>query len=393
MSTEAPGAPRPRAHVADSVERHAAASAADWGMAGHGLSVAALQRALAADRLAHAYLFSGPAGVGKATLARRLAQALCCERRANDPPSGAKAPGIDAAPCRECRACIHVEAGTAPDIERIAIGGICDESGPAHRDHAADGSTRIRICQVRRLERVASLAPFQSPRRIFVIDTADDLQREAAHALLKTLEEPPASVLLILLAADASALLPTVRSRCQELVLRPLPRAELAALLAASHGIDAATADELALAARGRYGLALRLHSDPALRQLRETAAADAERLATAARNERFDAAATLGARWYRERQSVLDTLDAWAEWWRACLARAATAEHDRSTPASACTPAQALAALRGLAGAREQLLANVNAQLALDILMLDLPQLTASPAPPREEEPVVAAP
>ena len=382
MSTEAPGAPRPWAHVADADGRHTAASAADWGVAGHSLGVAALRRALATDRLAHAYLFSGPTGVGKATLARRLAQALCCERRADDP---------DAAPCRECRACIHVEAGTAPDIERIAIGGICDESGPAHRDHAADGSTRIRICQVRRLERVASLAPFQSPRRIFVIDTADDLQREAAHALLKTLEEPPASVLLIVLAADAGALLPTVRSRCQELVLRPLPRAELAALLAASHGIDPATADELALAARGRYGLALRLHSDPALRQLRETAAADAERLATASRNERFDAAATLGARWYRERQSVLDTLDAWAEWWRACLAHAAA--HDRSAPTIACTPAQALAALRGLAAAREQLLANVNAQLALDILMLDLPQLPASPAPPREEEPAVAAP
>ena len=208
------------------------ASAAPWGMFGQDAAVAALQQALDSDRLAHAYLFTGPDGVGKGTLARRLVAALLCEA----------AP--DARPCLECRACRRVEAGETPDVERIAIGGVCDEGGPAHRDHAADGSTRIRICQVRRLERVASLTPFQAPRRIFILDTADDLQREAAHALLKTLEEPPSSVLLILLATDVDELLPTVRSRCQELALRPMPDAALIAALTTEDGrlftIDAA---------------------------------------------------------------------------------------------------------------------------------------------------------
>src|SRR5690606_2229210 len=111
------------------------------------------------------------------TLARRLAQTLVSPS-ADDPTL----------PDLSTRAARQLEAGELPDIERIAIGGVCDES---NHDHQTDDSTIIRICQVRRLERVASLAPFASPRRIFVIDTANNLHPDAAHALLKTLEEPP----------------------------------------------------------------------------------------------------------------------------------------------------------------------------------------------------------
>ena len=283
-------------------------------MHGQDEAVRALRHALDSGHLAHAYLLTGPSGVGKATLATRLAQTLVCEA------------AEDARPCRSCRACRHVEAGDYPDVEHIAIGGVCDEGGPAHRDHAADNSTRIRICQVRRLERVASLAPYGAPRRIFIVDTADDLQREAAHALLKTLEEPPASVLLILLANDIDALLPTVRSRCQEIALRPMPHAELAAALRAEHGVDEFTANRLAREAGGRFGLASRLHTDPSLAMLRESATADAERLAASGRNDRFDYAQTLAGRWSRERASVLETLDAWRWWWRDRLYEAANA-------------------------------------------------------------------
>ena len=358
-------------------------NARTWGMHGQEAAVAALQQALASDRLAHAYLFTGPDGVGKATLARRLIATLLCEA----------AP--EARPCLECRACTRVESGETPDVERIAVGGVCDEGGPAHRDHATDGSTRIRICQVRRLERVASLTPFQAPRRIFVIDTADDLQREAAHALLKTLEEPPQSVLLIALATDVDELLPTVRSRCQEIALRPMPHASLAAALRERPGIDAATADELAVESHGRYGLAVRLHTDPSMRMLRETAAADAMRLASAGRNERLDYAATVAPRWSKERASVLATLDAWRWWWRDRLLEASQAPAevvDGTGTGPRCTPAQAVRALQALQITREHLLANTNPQLALEVLMLDLPVLPAA-GPPREEARETPAP
>ena len=331
-------------------------------MHGQDEAVRALRHALDSGHFAHAYLLTGPAGVGKATLAKRLAQTLVCEADA------------EARPCRSCRACRHVEAGDYPDVEHIAIGGVCDEGGPAHRDHAADNSTRIRICQVRRLERVASLAPYGAPRRIFIVDTADDLQREAAHALLKTLEEPPASVLLILLANDIDALLPTVRSRCQEIALRPMPHAVLAAALRAEYGLDEFAANRLAREAGGRYGLASRLHTDPSLAMLRETAAADAERLAAAGRNDRFDYAQTLAARWSKERASVLETLDAWRWWWRDRMYEAANAPGP-----TRCSAPEAVRALRAIDRARVHLLANTFPQLALEAMMLDLPVLAAA--------------
>ena len=360
-------------------------TAGAWDLVGHAPAVTELRSALSGGRLSHAYLFSGPPSVGKAALAIRLAQALVCEA------------GAEEAPCLKCRICRQVEAGEAPDVERIAVGGVCDES--SHRDHATDNSTRIRICQVRRLERVASLAPFQAARRIFILDTADDLQPEAAHALLKTLEEPPPAVLMVLLAADVEALLPTIRSRCQQLRLRPSPLTELASALERRLEITAEEAGELARLASGRYGLAQRLHTDPSLRVLRETAAADVRRLNRADRNERFDYAAQLARSWRGERESVLATLDVWRRWWRDVLlaasgldgatdqavdvAAAAMMQED----ATLCSAAQALRALQATQRAREHLIENTNPQLALEVMMLDLPLLPGAVREPKGEE------
>jgi len=336
-----------------------------WGMAGQEAGVAALRHAVDTGRLAHAYLLSGPKGVGKHTLARRLAQALACER--------ADAPD---APCLECRACRQIEAGEWPDVEHIAIGGVCDIN--EHRDHAADGSTRIRICQVRRLERVANLAPLRSARRVFIVDTVEDLQPEAAHALLKTLEEPPASVLLILLATDLEGLLPTIRSRCQEVALRPFPIPALAAELEERLALPPSEALNLASLARGRFGLAMQLHADPSLRVLQESALHDLRGLLGATRNARFDYAATLAGRWSKEREAVLAVLDLWSDWWRDRLYEAAGAT-DSEGDRPSITPAEALSGLRATRRVRERLLENTNPQLALEVMMLDLPVLSTA--------------
>ena len=352
---------------APTVETESATSSLNWGMVGQEHAVRALRSALATGKRSHAYLFVGPHGSGRATLARRFARMLDCEAPV-DGPEGAE-------PCGACRPCRQIEHGDWPDVEHIAIGGLCDARD--HKDHQADGSTRIRICQVRRLERVASLAPMGSPFRVFVVDTADDLQPEAAHALLKLLEEPPAASIVILLATDVQELLPTVRSRCQELTLRPLSAPALAAALVERTDIDPGEAEEIARLARGRFGFALTLHADPALRVLRETATADLVRLASEGRNERFEFARTLGMRWSRERESVLATLDIWREAWRSALHRSAHIL-DGGDPALDCTPAEATRALLAVQTAREHLLDNTNAQLALEVMMLDLPRLAA---------------
>lgn len=383
--TAAPPAPTPAVVAAAG----AAAAETPWGVHGQQAAVAALRSAMARDRLAHAYLFTGPASVGKATLARRLAQTLACEA------------AEELRPCLACRSCTKVEANEAPDVERIAIGGVCDEQG--HRDHVADGSRRIRICQVRRLGRVASLAPFSAPRRIFILDSADNLQPEAAHALLKTLEEPPPAVLLLLITTDPASLLPTIRSRCQEVALRPMARPDIAQALVAS-AVPAEEAERLASIAGGRFGRAMREHLDPSLRLLRETAIEDLRRLCRTGRNERFDYAATFARRWSRERQSVLETIDVWRAWWREVLRSSAAPtvhapedaplagepsdggwEAQAAADARECSPASALRALRATQRAREHLLVNTNPQLAVEVLMLDLPTLDA---PPITDEP-----
>jgi DNA polymerase-3 subunit delta' len=342
--------------VLEPADGHAEGS---WGMVGHEHAVRALRRALASNRLSHAYLMSGPRGVGRTTLARRLAQALSCEDEAR--PSR-----LD--PCLACRACRLIDADEWPDVEHIRVGGLCDERD--HRDHAADGSTRLRICQVRRLERVVTLSPMRSPYRIFILDSADDLQTEAAHALLKTLEEPPATALIILLASNSSELLPTVRSRCQELLLHPLPHEQLRAALATHSDAPPEDLDRAADYASGRFGVALQWLQDPSLRVLRESTEADIERLLAAGRNERFDYARTLGARWSRERSSVLATLDIWCDWWQRVL----RASEGRAIPAR-----DTVLALRALETARAHLLENTNPQLALEVLMLDLPTLAGT--------------
>jgi DNA polymerase-3 subunit delta' len=168
--------------------------------------------AFAPDRIGHAYLFTGPDGVGKTLLAQEAAQALLC--RGDGPrPCGA---------CQDCRLFAH---DSHPDFLLLQ----------------PEGDSRvIKIKQVQDLIHTLSLMPVQGNRRVAILRDADALNEEAANALLKTLEEPPASALLILTSSRPRALLPTLRSRCQEIRFEPLSAGHVRAILEGSSSPAAA---------------------------------------------------------------------------------------------------------------------------------------------------------
>jgi DNA polymerase-3 subunit delta' len=329
-----------------------------WRTVGQERAVAALQRALEGGQKAHAYLLAGPPQVGKATLARELAQALNCEGA--DPP------------CHECTPCRRIAAGIHADVQTVTVEA---GNGAVHKD--------ISIDQIREVGRAVSLRPFEGRCRAIVIDPADAMNEAAQNAFLKTLEEPPPDVVFLLVSARPQLLRATVRSRCQRLDLRPLPVAAAATALAERWGLPPRRAELLARLSRGRLGWALAAQADEEMLRARREALMDIRNLPRRSLAERFACAGNLAGRFGRQREAVLDVLDLWGQWWRDVLLAAAGCQEavtnvDLSdilrSEAARYDPRQVAAFLRSLAAARRRLEENVNPRLALEVLLLDLP-------------------
>jgi DNA polymerase III subunit delta' len=336
-----------------------------WSVVGQPRAVASLERSLKTGRLAHAYLLSGPEHVGRARLAQDLAKAIECVGA--DPPCGA------------CRPCRLVEDRKHPDVEWVSVGGLCDQSDHAHQ---RDGSKDIKICQVRRLERLIMLSPFEGKARVVIIDPADALNIYAADALLKTLEEPPEGVVLILVARDPESLPQTVVSRARVVALGPVPLLDIQNELA-RRGVGADRAALLAQLSEGRIGWALESASDDALADERERCLDEIERIARAGRAERMRLAADIAARYASNRDRLIADLNRWETWWRDLLLAHEgcddlVANRDRVDRIRALvrsvSAAGVIDALVALGAYRRQIGDNVNTRLALEVLCLRLP-------------------
>lgn len=207
---------------------------------GQDAAVGLLTAALEAGRVPHAYIFSGPAGVGKKTAARALATALLCA-----------APRAPAAPCGECPSCRKAEGGAPPDLLWVDFA-----YQAALLKEEPEKQRSLKIDTVRRAETALRLKPMEGRVKVAVITPADALVEAAAHALLKLVEEPPPGTHLVLITEEAGALLPTLRSRCQRVRFSPLSVEALTRILTGDR-LDA-TGDDLARAVRGAEGSVLK---------------------------------------------------------------------------------------------------------------------------------------
>jgi DNA polymerase-3 subunit delta' len=235
-------------------------------LAGHRRLFELTARAALNGTLPPSLIFSGPEGVGKRLAAVALAQLVNCLA----PVAG------DA--CGACSACTRIARGVHPDVLVVRPG----DSGS------------IKVDQVRDAIERSAYRPFEGRRRVVVIDDADALVPEAQNALLKTLEEPPAASMFVLVTSRHDVLLPTVRSRCQQLRFGRLPPADIAHVLEAVHGYSSADAHAAAALADGSVGRALEGGSEEYVRA-REAAATVLTRIASASEPRgRLDAAKAL---------------------------------------------------------------------------------------------------
>ncbi len=329
-----------------------------WPIIGHEATIALLRRGVATGRVAHAFLLTGPPAIGKFALASAFAQALNC--------------AAEAAPCGQCRACRLIAQNRHPDVRVIQI---------------PDDKREISIDQIRTVLHEASLKPYEAPWKVYIVRDAEAMGEEAANCLLKTLEEPPPQVVLVLTAPTPEALLPTVVSRCQPVPMHPLPISQIETALRTQFGCDPQRAGLLARLSGGRVGWAIQAAGDQTVLEGRQRLLDRLAGLSRATRVDRMAFAAEQAQHYGKDmtgRESVHAVLDLWSTWWRDLLL-VKTGCHDRTVNADRADALESETRRYSLAQVRDfleslrvtgqQLRQNVNPRLALEVLVLAMPR------------------
>jgi DNA polymerase III subunit delta' len=329
----------------------------NWGLVGHEWAVDMLKEHIRRDSVRHAYLFCGPSGTGRRTLALRFAQALNCPHQ--------KEAGH---PCGKCKTCQQIERMQYADLSVIQA--------------EKEGGT-LKVEQVRAIRQNLSLKPYQGKYRLALFLRFEEANANSANALLKTLEEAPKHVVLILTAESPEQLLPTIVSRCEVMRLRPLALEAVQATLQ-DHGAEPKMAEVLAHVSGGRPGYALRLMQDKEALEFRSRRLDDLNILLKATRRERFVYAEKLTDRKKEAEARLRQTLQIWVSFWRDVLlcssgAEAPLANADRGGEIEVMAKKLSLAEARRLVihteEAIDQLDKNVNARLLVEVLLLDWPK------------------
>src|SRR6266571_1965950 len=331
----------------------------NWGIIGHEQAIDRLRRTLAAQQIRHAYLFTGPKHIGKTLLAQRFAQTLLCTT-SPDPqvaPQG---------PCNVCPSCRKVMHGNHPDLHLIA---------------RAPDKQFILIEQIRALQSDSARKTLEGRRNIFIIQGAHEMNLQAANCLLKTLEEPEPDVVLLLTTPDPGLLLPTVLSRVQPVPMHLLTTMQIQAALEQHWEVEPKEAALTAALAAGRMGWAMRAVEDDEMLAERKEQLETLTKLPASSKVQRFEVAQRLSA----DTDKIRSILELWLLWWRDMVLAAnkcldLTVNVDMrdllKTQAAKVGATESERMVRAILRTIEALEQNVNARLALEVLMLDVPAI-----------------
>jgi DNA polymerase-3 subunit delta' len=334
----------------------------NWDMTGYEWAVTLLQNHIRRDEIRHTYLITGAPGTGKRTLALHFAQALDCL----NPP----APGEF---CGVCRTCTHFSSMAHPDLMVVKAEGEGKE---------------IKIDQIRQLQSTLSLSPYEARWRIALLLNLQQANEQAQNTLLKTLEEAPAKVILLVTADMAENLLPTIVSRCEQIRLRPLPVEQIESALQGK----SADPQQISLAAHlsgGRYGYAANLLDNPDLLEDREQRIEELHSLYGNSIRERFKYAEDLCARGKdldKTRGILRGVLVNWLNYMRDCMLAAAGSkvplgnidyEPKIRQLGAAIGMDEACRITAALEECLDRLDRYINPRLLLEVFLMDLPKIS----------------
>lgn len=331
----------------------------DWDYVGNEWAVKMLKQQATLGTTRHAYIFAGPQGVGKRTLALRFIQALNCPRAVTN-----------GEPCLECRSCRQIESMQYTDMQVVEV---------------PEDKNEIIINQIRQVQQFLSLSAYESGSKTALLINFQKANPQAQNALLKTLEESPGSSRLIITTDSPESLLPTIVSRCEVLTLRSNSAHEVSSALVRRMGLEHPLAELLGHVSSGRYGYARNLAEDPESMEQRTSWLDDWVEIQKMSRRKRFKYVENMFPRRTElkmQRQMLQDILACWLTYSRdlllfSCRAISEPINIDRKDEltvlAKTISPSNASEIIRCIETASRRIDMYCNPRLVMESLMLSL--------------------